>query len=92
MKLLGILKESGVSLVLEKDRLHFRVDAPVGVLSPAIRAELRAHKPALMELIAVTPTSFCGLLEKGFTEMEARRLIVEACHQWNKNDMWKKPI
>ena len=47
--LLAHLTARGVTLAAEGDRL--RVRAPVGVLTPEFRAEIAAHKPALLALL-----------------------------------------
>ncbi|HEX8145176.1 MAG TPA: condensation domain-containing protein [Pyrinomonadaceae bacterium] len=48
-ELLAFLSARGVELSVAVDRLH--VDAPVGVLTPTLRAELTTHKTEIIELL-----------------------------------------
>ena len=53
-RLLADLRQQGVTLERRGDRL--RVDAPQGVLTPEIRADLVAHKAAILQVLASPPT------------------------------------
>jgi len=53
--LLAELQERGIRLALDCDRLA--VDAPIGVLTPELRATLADHKSALLEHLRETHRS-----------------------------------
>lgn len=48
-ELLCTLKERGVELCIEKDKLRIR--SPKGVLTPALQEELALHKPVILEIL-----------------------------------------
>jgi tubulysin polyketide synthase-like protein len=52
-ELLAALRSQGVNLSVAGDRLH--VDAPAGVISPALRNTLREQKAGLIALISTKP-------------------------------------
>src|SRR5262249_7429813 len=53
LELRSCLNALGVALSVRADRLV--VDAPVGAVTPEVKAELQAHKPALMVMLAGEP-------------------------------------
>ena len=70
---LTVLYEHGVTLTPRGDRLH--VDAPAGTLTLALRAALRTHKAALLDLLEAFEeraaiAEYCG----GLSRVEAERL------------------
>lgn len=76
--LLVELKALGVRLWVEGGALE--VEAPAGVLSPDRLAELRDHKPALIDLLARPTPEHAALLEewRQIRERWSRGLVVDA--------------
>ena len=73
VEVLTTLQHRGVTLIPRGDRL--RVDAPEGTLTPALRAALRTHKAALLDLLEAFEeraaiAEYCG----GLSRVEAQRL------------------
>ena len=72
-RLLADLRQQGVTLERRGDRL--RVDAPQGVLTPEIRADLVAHKAAILQVLASPPT------EPAQTVRDLRAAWAGACYE-----------
>jgi hypothetical protein len=73
LELLTTLWAAGVKLTPQGTTLH--VDAPTGALTPALRAALRTHKAALLDLVEewserAAIAEYCG----GLSREDAERL------------------
>ena len=73
IEILTLLHGHGVTLTARGDRL--RVDAPPGTLTPALRAALREHKTAVLDLLEAFEER-AALIEYdgGLPRVEAERL------------------
>ena len=74
VEVLTTLRGLGVTLTPWVDRL--RVDAPEGTLTPALRAALREHKTALLDLLEAFEEraaiiEYCGGLSREEAERQA---------------------
>lgn len=72
--LLSILHQTGVVLTVVPDE-RLQVDAPPGVMTPALRAALREHKAALLDLLAAfEERAALAEYDGGVPRAEAERL------------------